>query len=109
MLIFTCLIPGFSQHEANAIGCAPGLSDRLNAAAFTAMRELPPFRNNFTALEDGGFTAPTLVSGAGHDAMAMASLTQVGPVTLRETSMHVALKNTCRCCFFTMILLQSLT
>jgi allantoate deiminase len=73
------------KHEANAIGCAPGLSDRLNTAAFTAMRELPPFRNNFTALEDGGFTAPTLVSGAGHDAMAMASLTQVGMLFLRCT------------------------
>ncbi|XP_024392183.1 allantoate deiminase 2 [Physcomitrium patens] len=73
------------KHEANAIACAPGLNDRLHAAAQAAMKELPPFRNNVSALDDGGFTAPTLVSGAGHDAMAMASLTQVGMLFLRCT------------------------
>jgi len=70
-------IPGYLQHEANAVACAPKLNDMLNSAAVSAMIELPPFRNNVSTLEGGGMIAPTLVSGAGHDAMAMSLLTQV--------------------------------
>ncbi|KAG0589288.1 hypothetical protein M758_1G008900 [Ceratodon purpureus] len=73
------------KHEADAVACAPKLSDMLNSAAVAAMKELPPFRNNISALEDGGMMAPTLVSGAGHDAMAMSLLTQVGMLFLRCT------------------------
>lgn len=73
------------KHEANAVACAPKLSDMLNSAAVSTMKELPPFRNNITGLEDGGMMAPTLVSGAGHDAMAMSLLTQVGMLFLRCT------------------------
>jgi allantoate deiminase len=70
-------LSGNLQHEADAVACAPKLSDMLNSAAVAAMRELPPFRNNMSAVEDGGMMAPSLVSGAGHDAMAMSLLTQV--------------------------------
>jgi allantoate deiminase len=73
------------KHEADAVACAPKLSDMLNSAAVAAMRELPPFRNNMSAVEDGGMMAPSLVSGAGHDAMAMSLLTQVGMLFLRCT------------------------
>jgi allantoate deiminase len=73
------------KHEANAVACAPKLNDMLNSAAVSAMKELPPFRNNVSTLEGGGMMAPTLVSGAGHDAMAMSLLTQVGMLFLRCT------------------------
>jgi len=73
------------KHEAGAVACAPKLSEMLNSAAVMAMKDLPPFRNNVSALEDGGMMAPTLVSGAGHDAMAMSLLTQVGMLFLRCT------------------------
>lgn len=76
-LYYSYSVPGYLQHEANAVACAPKLSDMLNSAAVSTMKELPPFRNNITGLEDGGMMAPTLVSGAGHDAMAMSLLTQV--------------------------------
>lgn len=78
-------IPGYLQHEANAVACAPKLNDMLNSAAVSAMRELPPFRNNISTLEGGGMMAPTLVSGAGHDAIAMSLLTQVGILSLTCT------------------------
>jgi len=76
-LYVTYTIPGYLQHEADAVACAPKLSAMLNKAAVSAMKELPPFRKNLSALEDGGMMAPSLVSGAGHDAMAMSLLTQV--------------------------------
>ena len=67
------------QHEANATSCTKSLSDQLEAAAQIAMKELPPFQRNIALLEErqGTLTVPTLVSGAGHDAMAMSHLTQV--------------------------------
>lgn len=70
-------ISGHVQHEAGAVACAPKLTEMLNSAAVMAMKDLPPFRTNVSALEEGGMMAPTLVSGAGHDAMAMSLLTQV--------------------------------
>jgi allantoate deiminase len=68
------------QHEAAAMSCGPGLSDRLQAAALTAMQELHPFRRSVSMVDESQYdtiSAPMLVSGAGHDAMAMSHLTQV--------------------------------
>lgn len=57
------------QHSAGAVRCDPALSSQLEWAARTAAREIA-----------GGFTqtqAPVMMSGAGHDAMAMSHLTKV--------------------------------
>jgi allantoate deiminase len=68
------------QHEAAAMSCGPGLSDRLQAAALAAMQELHPFQRSVSVVDESRYdtiSAPMLVSGAGHDAMAMSHLTQV--------------------------------
>ncbi|KAH9536366.1 hypothetical protein CY35_17G104100 [Sphagnum magellanicum] len=76
------------KHEAAAMSCGPGLSDRLQAAALTAMQELHPFRRSVSMVDESQYdtiSAPMLVSGAGHDAMAMSHLTQVGMLFVRCT------------------------
>lgn len=70
------------------MSCGPGLSDRLQAAALTAMQELHPFRRSVSMVDKSQYdtiSAPMLVSGAGHDAMAMSHLTQVGMLFVRCT------------------------
>ena len=57
------------QHSAAAVECDKGLTSQLEWAARTAMRKIA-----------GGAVqveAPVLMSGAGHDAMAMAHLAKV--------------------------------
>lgn len=55
-------------HRASAVGCAPRLQDAIA---------------NGIAAVTGHSTPPRLVSGAGHDAMAMANITDVGMLFLR--------------------------
>lgn len=56
------------QHDAEAALCDTELSLQLKLAASSAARKLTPHVH-----ED----VPVLMSGAGHDAMAMSHLTQV--------------------------------
>ncbi|XP_052201339.1 allantoate deiminase 1 isoform X2 [Diospyros lotus] len=62
------------KHEANAVGCDNGLSSQLKSAALSAMKRI-----SGEVVED----APVLMSGAGHDAMAMSHLTKVGMIFVR--------------------------
>lgn len=59
---------GSFQHDASAIGCDPELSSKLKSAAYTAAKRISG--------EDPD-NVPILMSGAGHDAMAMSHLTKV--------------------------------
>ncbi|KAJ8545161.1 hypothetical protein K7X08_017744 [Anisodus acutangulus] len=63
-----------SYHDANAVVCDPGLSTQLKSASYAALRRITG--------EDTG-DVPVLMSGAGHDAMAMSHLTKVGMLFVR--------------------------
>ena len=65
--MLTCSLEPF-QHDANAVICDTGLSTQLKSAAYAAVKKM--------AGEDIG-DVPVLMSGAGHDAMAMSHLTKV--------------------------------
>ncbi|CAL5346657.1 unnamed protein product [Camellia sinensis] len=62
------------KHDANAAACDTGLSSQLKSAAYSGMKRM--------AGEDVD-DVPVLMSGAGHDAMAMAHLTKVGMLFVR--------------------------
>ncbi|KAK4347529.1 hypothetical protein RND71_033868 [Anisodus tanguticus] len=62
------------KHDANAVVCDPGLSTQLKSASYAALRRITG--------EDTG-DVPVLMSGAGHDAMAMSHLTKVGMLFVR--------------------------
>ena len=65
----TILFDGFSgQHSAPATPCDPELTSQLKLAARSGVSAMP----GRSAAE-----TPVLMSGAGHDAMAMARLTKV--------------------------------
>ncbi|XP_065634959.1 allantoate deiminase 1 isoform X1 [Quercus suber] len=66
------VIPG--QHDANAVVCDSELSSQLKSAAYSALRKMA------SNIQD---ETPALMSGAGHDAMAMSHLTKVCPILLR--------------------------
>ncbi|CAI0401479.1 unnamed protein product [Linum tenue] len=66
------VIPG--QHDANAVLCDSELSSQLKIAANAAIQRLTG------EIQD---EVPVLMSGAGHDAMAMAHLTKVGMLFVR--------------------------
>ncbi len=59
----------YAQHEAGALECSPTLQRSLEAAVTAQHASLTP--------------APRLVSGAGHDGLALASLCPVGMVFVR--------------------------
>ena len=61
------------QHDANAVVCDSELSSQLKCAAYSALRKMAGDIQDET---------PALMSGAGHDAMAMSHLTKVCPVLL---------------------------
>lgn len=67
-----CLIE--RKHDASAIGCDPELSSKLKSAAYTAAKRISG--------EDPD-NVPILMSGAGHDAMAMSHLTKVAMLFVR--------------------------
>lgn len=59
---------GSFQHDANAVICDPELSSQLKSASYTALNKM------MGEIQD---EVPVLMSGAGHDAMAMSHLTKV--------------------------------
>ena len=59
------------QHDANAVVCDSELSSQLKSALYSALRKMAGDIQDET---------PALMSGAGHDAMAMSHLTKVCPV-----------------------------
>ncbi|XP_059625533.1 allantoate deiminase 1 isoform X2 [Cornus florida] len=62
------------KHEANAVVCDTGLSSQLRSAASTALKRM---------VGENLVDVPLLMSGAGHDAMAMSHLTKVGMMFVR--------------------------
>lgn len=62
------------KHDANGVTCDTGLSSQLKAAAYASLKRM--------AGEDID-DVPILMSGAGHDAMAMSHLTKVGMLFVR--------------------------
>ncbi|XP_015900240.4 allantoate deiminase 1 isoform X2 [Ziziphus jujuba] len=62
------------KHDANAVLCDTELSMRLKSAAYSAVTRLTG------EIQD---EVPVLMSGAGHDAMAMSHLTKVGMLFVR--------------------------
>ncbi|OMO91902.1 Peptidase M20 [Corchorus olitorius] len=68
----SCIIE--RKHDANAVICDHELSSRLKSAAYTAISRM---------IGEVQEEAPVLMSGAGHDAMAMSHLTKVGMLFVR--------------------------
>lgn len=62
------------KHDANAVGCNPELSSQLKSAAHAAFARITGETVD---------NVPVLMSGAGHDAMAMSRLTKVGMLFVR--------------------------
>ncbi|XP_076959355.1 allantoate deiminase 1-like [Bidens hawaiensis] len=62
------------KHDANAVKCDGGLNSQLKSAAYSALKRISG--------EDIG-DVPVLMSGAGHDAMAVSHLTNVGMLFVR--------------------------
>lgn len=62
------------KHDANAVICDSELSSQLKSAAFAAMKRM---RGEIQS------ELPVLMSGAGHDAMAISHLTKVGMLFVR--------------------------
>ena len=62
----SCYVP--FQHDANAVICDTELSTQLKSATYSTLKRM--------AGEIQG-DVPVLMSGAGHDAMAMSHLTKV--------------------------------
>ncbi|KAL8160244.1 hypothetical protein V2J09_001781 [Rumex salicifolius] len=71
--LVSCLIE--RKHDANAVMCDNELSLQLKAAALSAFKKLAG------NVEEADL--PKLMSGAGHDAMAMSHLTKVGMLFVR--------------------------
>jgi allantoate deiminase len=68
------------KHSAPATPCDPELTSELKRAVRSTVSALSPGR---TVTVAGGETTPVLMSGAGHDAMAMARLTKTGMLFVR--------------------------
>ncbi|XP_026399296.1 allantoate deiminase 2-like isoform X1 [Papaver somniferum] len=68
----SCIIE--RKHDAEAVKCDPGLSSELKSAANSALKRVAG------EIQD---KVPVLMSGAGHDAMAMSHLTKVGMLFVR--------------------------
>ncbi|XP_057466293.1 allantoate deiminase 2 isoform X2 [Actinidia eriantha] len=68
----SCIIE--CKHDANAVACDTGLSSQLKSATYATMKRMAG-----EVLDD----VPVLMSGAGHDAMAMSHLTKVGMLFVR--------------------------
>ncbi|KAJ4977287.1 hypothetical protein NE237_002393 [Protea cynaroides] len=68
----SCIIE--RKHDAGAVICDPGLGSELKSAAYSALKKI---------VGDVQDEVPVLMSGAGHDAMALAHLTEVGMLFVR--------------------------
>ncbi|KAI9122535.1 hypothetical protein K1719_006375 [Acacia pycnantha] len=62
------------KHDAGAVACDSELSSQLKSAAYSALKRMEG---------DIQGEVPVLMSGAGHDAMAMSHLTKVGMIFVR--------------------------
>ncbi|GAV69227.1 Peptidase_M20 domain-containing protein/M20_dimer domain-containing protein [Cephalotus follicularis] len=62
------------KHDANAVMCDAELSSQLKSAAYTALKRMAG------EIQD---EVPVLMSGAGHDAMAISHLTKIGMLFVR--------------------------
>lgn len=62
------------KHDANAVMCDHELSSQLKTAAYSALSRMTGQKQD---------EVPVLMSGAGHDAMAMSHLTKVGMLFVR--------------------------
>ncbi|KAA3461004.1 allantoate deiminase [Gossypium australe] len=72
LINFVCC--GSFQHDANAVICDQELSSRLKSAAYSAVNKMVGQIHE---------EVPVLMSGAGHDAMAISHLTKVGMLFVR--------------------------
>lgn len=68
------------KHEAGAVHCDSDVQERLRHATKQALQKLPS-----SGFHADGQLIPTLVSGAGHDALMMAHMTKVGMLFVRCT------------------------
>lgn len=68
------------KHEARAMHCHSDVQEHLRLAAKEALQKLP-----ISGLHADRQLIPTVVSGAGHDALMMAHLTKVGMLFVRCT------------------------
>ncbi|KAI5055131.1 hypothetical protein GOP47_0030276 [Adiantum capillus-veneris] len=68
------------KHEAGAVHCDTLVQDRLQLASTEALQKLPSSGPHVEHEQ-----VPTLVSGAGHDALMMAHMTKVGMLFVRCT------------------------
>ncbi|KAH7365903.1 hypothetical protein KP509_18G052300 [Ceratopteris richardii] len=68
------------KHEAGAVICDSDLQKQLRFAASQALRKLPS-----SVFQGDKQCIPTVISGAGHDALMMAHLTKVGMLFVRCT------------------------
>lgn len=68
-------VPHNLQHDASAVDCDEGLSSQLKSAASAAMK---------TITGEDPDNVPVLMSGAGHDAMAMSHLTKVSSFVVED-------------------------
>lgn len=64
------------KHDAKAVICDPKISSQLKSAAAVAFKRISGEKTD-------GLVVPVLMSGAGHDAMAMSHLTKVGMLFVR--------------------------
>ncbi|XP_042477318.1 allantoate deiminase 2 [Macadamia integrifolia] len=62
------------KHDAGAVVCDPGLSSKMKSSAYSALKKM------VGEVQD---EVPVLMSGAGHDAMAMSHLTEVSMLFVR--------------------------
>ncbi|EFJ29608.1 hypothetical protein SELMODRAFT_91525 [Selaginella moellendorffii] len=69
------------MHEAKAVGCDKDLMASLKAAAESTVLEVPGGGGVDAPAADD--LVPSLMSGAGHDAMAMSHLTKIGMLFVR--------------------------
>ncbi|KAL3696793.1 hypothetical protein R1sor_010869 [Riccia sorocarpa] len=70
------------KNEARTVDCDQQLTERLTESAIAATSELFTVTGVQTAIPE---LVPTISSGAGHDALAMAQLTKVGIIFVRCT------------------------
>lgn len=73
------------QHNAEAVKCDPLLSEQLKYAARSALGKMSTEAANYQ------HEIPVLMSGAGHDSMAMSHLTKVKHLNLKLNKMNPCL------------------
>lgn len=70
---------GLFQHDANAVMCDADLSSQLKSASYAALKRMTGETQH---------EIPVIMSGAGHDAMAMSHLTKVCSLLCRLNNLR---------------------